>query len=185
MAKRPSKIDALPDHVKSYIGELRRKGHTLDSILAHLRLIEVDDVSRSGLGRHVQKMEVISQRMAQSRDLATSLVDKFGAEPDNRLARLNLEMMHSIMLDVMTAVQVNPETGETSSVSFDAEQAMFLARALQSLASAQKTDQDRAIKMEEEIKKQAAKAAEGVAKRRGLDAETIKDIRETVLGMRV
>ncbi len=184
MSNRPSSIDVLPEEVKAFIGKLRLQGRTIDEIMAHLGTMDVE-VSRSALGRHVQKLSAIGERMKLSRDMATALVDRFGEEPDNRLARLNIEMMHSLVLDVMTAQEVNEQTGEATPVSLDAKQIMFLSSSLSALASAQKTDADRHLKMKQEVLKEAAKAAEGVARKRGFDAQTIADIRETVLGMRV
>ena len=181
-ANRPSSIDILPDEVKAAIGKLRLQGRTIDDILDHLKLMDVD-VSRSALGRHVQKLAAIGERMKLSRDMATALVDRFGEEPDNRLARLNIEMMHSLVLDVMTAQTINEETGETSPVQLDAEQVMFLSRSLQALAGAQKTDADRTFRMRQEMAKEAAKAVDKVVKDKGLSAETVAEIRSAVLGI--
>ncbi len=182
MAHRPSSIDTLPEETKALIGKLRLQGRTIDEINAQLNAMDVE-VSRSALGRHVQKLATIGERMKLSRDMATALVDRFGAEPDNRLARLNLEMMHSLVLDVMTRQQINEETGEASPVELDAEQVMFLSRSLQSLASAQKTDQDRAVKMREEVAKEATAAVEKVVKQEGLSAETAMKFRTAILGV--
>jgi hypothetical protein len=179
---RPSSIDVLPDEVKSAIGKLRLQGRTIDEILAHLAQMDVE-VSRSALGRHVQKLATIGERMKLSRDMATALVDRFGEEPDNRLARLNLEMMHSLVLDVMTAQKINETTGELDPVTLDAEQVMFLARSLQSLASAEKTATDRAFKVKAETKAEAAKVVEKVSREKGLTAETVAAIRSAVLGI--
>jgi len=176
MANRPSSIDQLPDEVKSAIGKLRLQGRTIDEILAHLAQMDVE-VSRSALGRHVQKMATIGERMKLSRDMATALVDRFGAEPDNRLARLNLEMMHSLVLDVMTAQTVNEATGEMTPVQLDAEQVMFLSRSLQSLASAQKTDQERFLKAKQEAAREAAKNVGEAATKLGLG----KDMRQALM----
>jgi hypothetical protein len=180
-SNRPSSIDVLPDEVKAAIGKLRLQGRTIDDILAHLHALDLE-VSRSSLGRHVKKLAIIGERMKHSRDMATALVDRFGEEPDNRLARLNLEMMHALVLDVMTA-QSTDEDGEPVPVTLDAEQVMFLSRSLQSLASAQKTDQDRTLKMRQEIAKEAAKAVEGVASAEGWGPETKKRLWDAVIGV--
>lgn len=182
MANRPSSIDQLPEETKALIGKLRMQGRTIDEINAHLKGMDVD-VSRSALGRHVQKLAAIGERMKLSRDMATALVDRFGDEPDNRLGRLNIEMMHSIMLDVMSASSVDETTGEVRSVTFDPEQVMFLAKSLQSLSAAQKTDADRTIKMRQEIAKEAAKAVESIASAEGWSADTKKRLWDAVIGV--
>lgn len=181
MANRPSSIDQLPEEVRAAIGKLRLQGRTIDEILAHLLTLDVE-VSRSALGRHVQKLASIGERMKLSRDMATALVDRFGDEPDNRLARLNIEMMHSLVLDVMTAQTLNAE-GDVMPVQLDPEQVMFLARSLQSLSSAQKTDTDRILRMRQEVAKEAAKAVEEVATAEGWGVETKKRLWDAVVGV--
>ena len=117
-----------------------------------------------------------------SRDMATALATRFGDEPDNRLANLNLELMHDIILKLVTATSAN-EDGDAVPVVFDPKDASNLARALKDLATAQKTDADRTIKMQEQVKAQAVTAVEKVGKAKGLSAQTVADIRAAVLGI--
>jgi hypothetical protein len=180
---QPSSIDKLPEEVRAAIGRLRAQGRTLDEILAHLGMMDVD-VSRSALGRHVKKMATVSERLKSSRDMAIALAERFGEQPDNRIASFNIEMMHAIMMEVMTATTVDEETGETQPITLDPEQAMFLARALKDLAGAQKTNSDRTIIVKRELAKDAAKAVDKVAKRDGgLTRETIDAIKKEILGI--
>lgn len=182
MAKRdyPSTIDKLPPELRELIGKLRRDGRTIDEI--HAKLIELDaDVSRSALGRHVKSMAEVQERMRRSREIANSLVSQFGDQPDNKLAQANIELMHSVVMQTMTAV-AEDEDGNLQAVTFTPEDAMFLARSLQSLASAEKTNTDRIIKARDEATKQAAKKAGDAAKSKGLSGETVDFIRNAVLG---
>lgn len=178
---RPSSIDRLPVEIRDQIAALRRDGATIDEIKAKLDELRVD-VSRSALGRHVKSLSTIAARMRESRALGEALVAQFGEEPDNRLARANLELMHSVVMQTITAAEHDPETGEAKPVTFDPEQAMFLSRALQSLASAEKTNSDRIIKAREVATKEAAKKAVDAAKSRGLTGDTVDAIRRAVLG---
>lgn len=179
---QPSTIDKLPPEIRELIGKLRRdRGATIDEILAHLRQLDVD-VSRSALGRHVKSMAAVVERMQHSRAIADSLVSQFGEEPDNKLARVNLELMQSVVMQTITAAELDEKTGEAKPIIFDAEQAMFLARAMQSLASAEKTNSDRIIKARELATKEAAKKAVDAAKTKGLSADTVDFIRKAVLG---
>ena len=149
--------------------------------MAKLEELSVD-VSRSAVGRHVKSLAAVAARMRESRVVAESLVAQFGDEPDNRLARVNIELMHSVVMQTITAAEVDEETGEMRPVTFDPEQAMFMARAMQSLASAEKTNSDRIVKAREMATKEAAKKAGDAAKARGLGAETVDLIRRAVLG---
>ena len=172
MAHQPSSVDRLPEEVREEIGRLRVQGRTIDEIMAHLRQLDVE-ISRSALGRHVKGMAAMKERLQRSRDMALALVDRFGTEPDNRVARLNLELMHSVVMQTITATEVD-EDGELQPVTFDPENAMFLARALKELSSAEKTNTDRALAVQRETAKTAANKAEEAMKSRGMSRETIR-----------
>lgn len=176
----PSSIDKLPVEVRELIGRLREQGATIDDILAKLGELEVE-VSRSALGRHVKGLAEVGEQLRRSREIATALVGRFGDDADNRVGRLNIELMHGIVMQMLTG---NPdETGEAGPVQFDAEDTMFLARSLQSLASAQKIDTDRLLKVRMETAKEAVKAVKKVASDRGLTADTVDAISRAVLGV--
>src|SRR5579871_4450607 len=121
MAKQPSSIDRLPEAIREEIGRLRASNWTIDEIVTHLKLLDVS-VSRSAVGRHVKRLATLQERMRTSRDLALALVDRFGDQPDNRLARLNLELMHSVVMQTITAA-AEDEDGEQQPVTFSPEEA--------------------------------------------------------------
>jgi hypothetical protein len=177
----PSTIDRLPPEIRDLVGTLRRNGATIDEIVAKLQELN-HDVSRSAVGRHVKSIAQVAARMRESRAVAEALVSQFGDEADNRLARVNIELMHSVVMQTITAAEVDEETGEVRAVTFDPEQAMFLARAMQSLASAEKTNTDRIIKARDVATQEAAKKAVGAAKAKGLGSDTVEFIRKAVLG---
>ena len=183
----PSTIDRLPAEIRELIGDLRRKGRTIDEIKAKLDELSAEEPfdapSRSALGRHVKGLAEIAERMRHSRTIAESLVSQFGEQPDNKLQRVNLELMHGVVMQTITAAEIDPETGEAQPVTFKPEDAMFLARSLQSLASAQKTDADRFLKAEERARKEAAEKAGSAAKAKGLGQETVDFITSAVLGV--
>lgn len=177
----PSSIDKLPVEVRELIGRLREQGATIDDILAKLGELDVE-VSRSALGRHVKGLAEVGEQLRRSREIATALVARFGDEPDNRVGRLNIELMHGLVMQAITAT-AEGEDGQVQAVTFSPEDTMFLARSLQSLATAQKTDTDRLLKVRVEAAKDAAKAAETVGKAKGLTKETMDAIKHAVLGI--
>ena len=181
MVDRPSSIDKLPEEVRETVGRLRAQGRTIDEIMAHLRQMDVE-VSRSAMGRHLKGMAAASERMRNSRNMAVALVERFGETTDNKLARLNLELMHGVVLTALTASAEDAD-GEAQPVTFGPEETMFLASALQKLASAEKTDADLRIKLKTEALKEAATAVEKAAKQAGLTRETVDTIRNAVLGV--
>ncbi|MFZ5746375.1 MAG: phage protein Gp27 family protein [Pseudomonadota bacterium] len=183
MARRhtPSTIDRLPREIRELIGDLRRDGHTIDEIMVKLSELRVD-VSRSAVGRHVKGLAEIAERMKHSRAVAEALVGQFGEQADDKVARANIELMHTVVMQTITASAVDEQTGASRPVTFSPEDAMFLGRTLQSLSSAAKATDDRIRKAREEATKSAAEKATAAARQRGLTAETVDFIRHAVLG---
>lgn len=182
--EKPSSIDRLPEEIRAEVGRLRLQGRTINEILSHLKTLDVD-VSRSALGRHVKRLAAGRERMRHSREMATALVSQFGDQDDNKLARLNLELMHGVVMQTIMATSED-EDGEAQPVTFSPEDARFLADALAKLATAEKTNADRTLKMKAEAAKEAAAAVDRVAKREGggLTADTVAAIKREILGIK-
>ncbi len=180
---KPSSIDRLPEEIRAEVGRLRLQGRTIDEILAHLKSLDVE-VSRSALGRHVKGLAALRERMHQSREMATALVSQFGDQPDNKIQRLNLELMHGIILQALTATDED-EDGEIKPVTFNPQEAKYLAESLAKLASAEKTDADRTLKLRAAAKREAVAEVEKVAKQEGLSKATLDRIRAGILGVSV
>ncbi len=185
---RPSSIDRLPDEAKELIGTLRRQGRTIDEILAKLRELLPPDQqpSRAALGRHTQRLDVIGARILERRAMANALVDRMGEGAENKLTRLNAEMLEGILNDMMAG-----EDGEQ--VALEPQDAMFLASTLRQIAQTKRIDADHLVKIREQAAKDAARKAAEVAeraikaegKKRGwkVAPEALKAIREQVYGI--
>lgn len=173
MAKRPSSIDRLPEEVRDWIGRLREQGRTLDEIIAKLRELDVEALpSRSALHRHLAKAEAIAERLRKSRTVADVIVRRLGeAEPD-KATRLNIELMHQAVFDMLSA---SGDDGEP--VTLEPMQVMLVAKALDHLGKASKDDVARTVAIEkraaEKARAEAVKQAEAaVAKHGGAGALT-------------
>ena len=158
MARR-SNIERLPKEIQEAIAELRRKGCTIDEILAHLRGMGLSDtaVSRSGLGRHIQELDALAEEGRQQKILADALVGRFGEEPDSSLARANVELMHGLLFKLSLARRTQ------DGADLSAEEIAFMARSLSSLATASKLDVDRIEKIERRAVAKAIRDAENRA----------------------
>lgn len=176
----PSSIDRLPPEVKELIGRLRADGRTLDEILAKLHELDAE-ISRSALGRHVKKLADVAAQLRQSREIATSLATQFGDEPDNRLARLNLEFMHGAILRLVTAT-AEGEDGEVQPVTFNPEEVMFLSRSMQALAGAEKSNMERTLKLKAEFAKEAVKKLDTAVATGQADAEAMERAKRILFG---
>ena len=177
-----STLDRLPKEIREEIGRLREDGWTIDELVTRLQDMRAAgrhdvDVSRSAVGRYVQSMAKVGERLHQSRALAEAMVRQLGDEPDSKVARLNIELGHSIIMNLLTG-----EDGQ--GVTLDPEQVMFVTSAIQKLTAARKTDADLIMKLQGEADKKAMAAMETVAKKRGLTPEAIASIKEDFLGIR-
>jgi len=177
-----SKVYDLAPELRAQLDRLLREDRcTLDQVVAHLRQLAPDGEelpSRSSIGRYAQNMEAISTRMKRSREIADRLVAEAGPQAaDGKGFQVLVQGFQSLAYDFLANI---PE-GET----LDAENLSFLARAISSMASAQKTDTDRALRIRQEAAKEAAAAVEKVAKRSpgGLSRDTIEAIKAEILGI--
>lgn len=177
---RPSKIDKLPQSVKTTIADLRERGHTLDEILEHLRELAPEaNISWSGLQRHVQSLEKVSEKIRRSREISEALVKQFGEAPESKTARLNIEMMHSVVMQLIAR-----EGEGEGDVHLGPKESLFIADALAKLAAAQKLDTDNTLRIRKEVMKQAEQAVDKVAKEEGLSAEAVAKLKSRFLGIR-
>ncbi len=187
---RASSIDQLPAEIREEIGRLRDGGATLDQIVAHLRGLAAV-VSRSALGRHVKGMEAVGEKLRRSRSVAEVLVRQLGDAPASRTMQLNLELMHTVILDLfMGAKEGDAEIDGDglAALQGNPEGVMMLAKALDHLGRASKTDLEFVERTQrlaaERATKEAAGAAVLVAKERGISAETIEAIKAGIFGVK-
>lgn len=178
---RPSTVDRLDPEMRELIGKLRIDfGWTIDEILEKLRELGQGDISRSALGRHVKSIEEVGAQLRHSREVANALIGQLGGAPEDRVADLNIELMHSMILRLVTATN---DAGDGEPVILGPEETMFMARSLQALAGARKTNVEMIVKTREAATKEAAKKAQSAARSKGLGKETADFIYDQVLGV--
>lgn len=194
---RPSSIDALDTPIHAEIGRLRLQGCTIDDIVAHLRTMHGATVSRSAMGRHVKGLERIAEKIRRSREVATALVQELGEAPESETARLNIEFMHSAILDLKMRSADDEEVDKDGAAALGGNPMgiMLLSKAIDHLATAQKKNLDftamvekRAVEMAATMRGQmlteVADQAATVATEAGLSADRAAQIRRDVLGLR-
>lgn len=175
---RTTKVDRLPPEIRDCIGELRRDGHTIDQILSHLRSIGVgpDQVNRSGLGKAVQRWDAVAARLHDSRSAAEAIMSRLESPgADDRVARLNIQMLHASLMELMRG-----EDGEPA--SFNPQEAMFVSATIKNLVGAAKVDQSRSIELKklldaEKAKVERVKEVVVTASKTGLTGDLIGRIR--------
>ena len=189
MAKRPSSISRLDPQIRDAIGRLRDHGKTLDEILDHLRGMEIE-VSRSALGRHVQAMEKVGERLRRSRAVSEALVRQLGDAPESKTARLNIEMMHSFVFDFLaTAEEGEGEKGQAAAALMQNPMALKLfSESVERLTKASRHNADFVEQVEKRAaaraRAEAVQAMDAVAKEKGLSADTLAAIKAGIFGVK-
>ena len=188
---RPSSIDELPDELRAEIGRLRTQGATIDRIVEHLRALHGEAPSRSAVGRHVKKMAAVGERLRRSREVAEALVRELGDAPASRTAQLNIELMHGAVFDLFNRADEDMEVIDQdgrAALAGNPEGLMMLAKSLDHLTRASKTDVEFVKQVEERAADKARKAAaavvDQVGKAQGVSAATMAVIKAGIFGVR-
>ncbi len=185
---RPSSISRLPPEIRETIGRLREHGRTLDEILDHLRTLEIG-VSRSALGRHVKGMEAMGERLRRSRAMAEGLARQLGDTPGDKMARVNIELLHSFLNDALAAAddQETEEGQEAAALIRSPKGAALFATAIERLTKAARANAEFTEQLErraaEKVAMRAADAVQRVGAEMKLDPAALKRIREEVYGL--
>lgn len=174
---KASSIKKLPKEILDQVNRLIvEEAATLDEIVEHLAELG-HPRSRSALGRHKQRLDQVADKLRRSREMAEALVAEIGpAATEGKTGRLLVEILQGLAFDHL----LNKVEGEEESKPIELAR---LAKALKDMASAQKIDLDRELKIRQETATHAAKAAEKVAGEKGLSAETVEDIKAAILGV--
>lgn len=181
MPARKSTITRLPPQLKEKLDSLIREGrYTIDELTDHLNLLGAD-VSRSAVGRHHMKVTEQMQSFAKARVVATAWVEKFGEAPQGDVGQLLIQMLQTIAFQNLGDM-TGDEGGKVGPMEL-----MLLAKALQSMVSAEKTSLERQIKIREETRKQVLaeveKRVNEGAKAAGMGEEQAAFWRQKVLGI--
>ncbi len=188
---RPSSIDELPEEIRSEIGRLRTQGATIDRIVEHLRSLHGAAPSRSAVGRHVKKMAAVGERLRRSREGAEALVRELGDAPASRTAQINIELMHGAVFDLFNRADDDMEMVDKdgrAALQGNPEGVMMLAKALDHLTRASKTDVEFVLKIEtraaEKERREAAARVEAIAKDAGITKGTLAAIKAGIFGVK-
>ncbi|MFT8921676.1 phage protein Gp27 family protein [Acetobacter sp.] len=183
-------MDKLPEEIRDEIDRLRAHGHSIDEIITALRELDITDISRSALGRHLHKREKLTAQLVRTRAMADALAKRTGDGGASQFARANIELLHGIILDLHMAADGEGETDTSwiETLRGNPKGVEALAKALDHLTRASKTDAEFIKEIQEQtearLRKQAEKAVNQVAKKQGLSAETVSALMEGAFGVK-
>ena len=175
MARR-SKVEQLPQPITDAVNGLIREGRTIDDILAHLRTIGVEDISRSAVGRHVKSARETFEKYRQAQEVAKVWLDKLEAEPDGDVGRLLPEMLRALAFRTLDAMGQSQDAAAPQDL-------MLLGKALQHVGSANSQQMAIELRLRDERKKLLAEQSaklDALDKQAGVTPETLTAIREAL-----
>jgi hypothetical protein len=182
MARRSS-IEDLPKETQERLADLIREGWTLDEITKVLTDMGAQ-VSRSAVGRYVQKQSMAMLRYQEAQAVAKVWVDRIEAEPDGDVARLLPQMLSAVAFSTIDAMS-DAENGA------EAMDVMLMAKAIKDLSGAKMSQAQLELKMREVREQARLKALEDAAKvvgeaarAQGMDEEQVDFWRRKVLGVK-
>lgn len=168
----------LDPRLKEAADEAIRRGGTIDEILEALQAVG-GEVSRSAVGRYAYKTRATMAKVKETREIASVWADKLGSEPDGDMGQLVGQVLHAV---AFWQAQQMADAGPGDENAGPRE-LMFLAGALKDIASAQKINADRILKIRKETAVKAAAEATTALKATGMTAEAIEAIKKKILGV--
>lgn len=181
---KPSKIDQLPEDIKSELIELLRdKSVTQTEVLERVNglirdagLPDDEQLSRSGLNRYATRMATVGSRIQEAREVSKQWVDQLGDKPTGEVSKVLIEMVRTLAFDQVLKLS---ESGEVVPPKFIKELAIGVEK-LEKAAS-ESTKREREIR--KAMAEEAAERAESAAKAAGLTTEGAAQIKREILGI--
>lgn len=136
--------------------------------------IEFAIPSFSAFNRYSLRLATLSSRLNQTREIATTLAEKFDAQASDDLTLIAAEALKTLIFEILT---VGGEAG------IDPKGAMALANALRSATQAQSVSLSTRQKAQAEFEAKATEAVKAVAKTRGISDEGAEEILDRILGV--
>lgn len=188
MAPRASSVDRLPEDVREQLLALLRDPRVsqLDATARINAILEEEGyeerLSKSAVNRYAQRMEAVGARLRQAREAADMWIGKLGAAPQGQVGHLVNEIVRTMAFDVSMILQ---EGGIDEKTAPRAVRLMKeLALTMQRLEAAASMNVKREAEIREHARREAADAAEKVARQGGLSTDSVQEIRRAILGLR-
>jgi hypothetical protein len=183
---RKSKIDRLPDDVRSTLNMLLREGRmSQQEIIAEINAMIVENgisedsdyIKRNSMSRYAQAFEKGMEKYRQTQQMTEKWVQQFGEMPQTDIARGLIEIGKSQIFDFQMQALEDDETIDPKTMG-------QMALAIKRLQEAQAGS----VKLEKEIRKQALEDAEKAVTetvtRLGLGKEAQQVFKDSFLGLK-
>ena len=174
---RRSKVSRLPAAVRGELERLLIDGATIDELVAHLRSLAVDDVSRSAVGRWRREEAPALQGYYRIRAMAEGWREAIGDDADSPLGQMLIESLRAAAMIATDRLHSAPDEIDDAAIG-------RLSRAIKDLATASKVEVDRGRALLARVRETLEAATpDGAAPARLDPAEALRRIRVEVYGI--
>ncbi|TGY49721.1 DUF3486 family protein [Rodentibacter caecimuris] len=181
---RASKVDLLPPNIKTQLAMmLRDKQFSQAQILEEINdlirdcgLPESALLSKTGLNRYANRMEQMASKIRNAREVAEIWTKQFGEAPQSDIGKLLMEIVKNLAFETSIGMSESEKGADPKSLA-------LLASAVQRLEQAESLSHKREQAIRKEMAQLAAETAEKVVAQAGVSAETVKTLREQILGI--
>ena len=182
---RKSSIERSPEEVRATIERLiRQRRLTLDEIVTFVESQHGEGASpsRSAIGRYAKSVEVMMGRMRDIDTASRAIVEELGESPDDKAGALLVQSITTMATDV--ALRMHDAEGEEAP---SVEDVRKLARAAKDVIGVRKVNrqerQEIAELARQKLLAEQKANLDKVGRRRGMSAETQKEIINEILGV--
>jgi len=179
---RPSSIARLPHELVDLCHRLIRDGKTIPQITDKLNELDAD-VSQSAVGRYVKSAREQMARYQSAQAIAGQWVTQIGENPTGDVGSLLAEMLKTIAFTTLAGMGDEESADGKKTKPPKPMDIMLLAKAIRDLEATSKANIERREKIEQLALRRQAKAAEQVAREKGLSDDQWEAIRARFLGI--
>lgn len=186
---RKSSIERSPEEVRTTIERLiRQRRLTLDEIVTFVESQHGEGASpsRSAIGRYAKSVEVMMGRMRDIDTASRAIVEELGESPDDKAGALLVQSITTAAIDVSMRMQDAGDGDEGERVT-SIEDVRKLARAGSDIIRMRKVNrqerQEIAELAREKLLAEQKANLDKVGRKRGMSAETQKEILNEILGV--
>ena len=183
---RLSSIDLLPDEAApcvsaalAALGERKRSQEDIRAALNRcLAELGLPPISRSAFNRKALSIAAVGRQLTQAREVAAIMAEKMDNLPEGDVGLLLIEALKTMIYDVVMR-EALPDDGEPSGLAMLSKAADAVMR----LERARKTNAETRRLALRDFADQASEVLERAGRETGLSAETVKLLRNEVLGV--
>ena len=184
----PNKIDRLPDDLRDALNELLRNpavsqleaGRRINAMLADAD--HPERLDKSTVNRYSQKMERVGKRLRESREVADLWIAKLGSTPGGKLGHLVNELVRTMSFDLALNLQEQSATADPEDLPAMVKMLKELALAAKHVEQASAENERRQRQIDQQ-KASAEDQAADLAKKGGLSAGKVQDLRRIIAGI--